>query len=159
MGMPIILVNSPDTDCCQGSVAINDEESETTLVRYLAAIGHRKFCYIGRKEPLPGSQWGHDTRAVGYRNTIVDLNLTDCGMHYIDLADPLSVKQTVAGHDGSDVAASIKLTTMAQPAREIGRITARKTLDLAAKKTLDEPRTIIQTVLTPGDTTRPIAHE
>lgn len=58
MGMPIILVNSPDTDCCQGSVAINDEESETTLVRYLAAIGHRKFCYIGRKEPLPGSQWG-----------------------------------------------------------------------------------------------------
>lgn len=60
MGMPIILVNSPDTDCCQGSVAINDEESETTLVRYLAAIGHRKFCYIGRKEPLPGSQWGHD---------------------------------------------------------------------------------------------------
>ena len=200
MGMPIILVNSPDTDCCQGSVAINDEESETTLVRYLAAIGHRKFCYIGRKEPLPGSQWGHDTRAVGYRNTIVDLNLTDCGMHYIDLADPLSVKQTVAtilslperptalcvwsdhyalavihelhsngvrvpedisvaGHDGSDVAASIKLTTMAQPAREIGRITARKTLDLAAKKTLDEPRTIIQTVLTPGDTTRLIAHE
>ena len=29
---------------------------------------------------------------------------------------------SVAGHDGSDVAASIKLTTMAQPAREIGRI-------------------------------------
>ncbi|MGE4628724.1 hypothetical protein ACEWFW_10065 [Bifidobacterium catenulatum subsp. kashiwanohense] len=48
---------------------------------------------------------------------------------------------------------------MAQPSREIGRIAARKTLDLAAKKTLDEPRTIIQTVLTPGDTTRPIAHE
>ena len=63
------------------------------------------------------------------------------------------------GHDGSDVAVSIKLTTMAQPSREIGRIAARKTLDLAAKKTLDEPRTIIQTVLTPGDTTRPIAHE
>ena len=71
-------------------------ESETTLVRYLAAIGHRKFCYIGRKEPLPGSQWGHDTRAAGYRNTIVDLNLTNCGMHDIDLADPLSIKQTVA---------------------------------------------------------------
>lgn len=66
---------------------------------------------------------------------------------------------SVAGHDGSDVAASIKLTTMAQPAREIGRIAARKTLDLVAKKTLDEPRTIIQTVLTPGDTTQPIAHE
>lgn len=200
MGMPIILVNSPDTDCCQGSVAINDETSEATMVRYLAAIGHRKFCYIGRKEPLPGSKWGHDTRAVGYRSTIVDLNLTDCGIYYIDIADPLSVKQiiatilalperptvlcvwsdyyalpvihelrsngvrvpedmSVAGHDGSDVATSIELTTMAQPAREIGRITARKTLDLIAKKTLDEPRTIIQTALTPGDTTRPIAHE
>lgn len=29
---------------------------------------------------------------------------------------------SVAGHDGSDVAASIKLTTMAQPARGIGQI-------------------------------------
>lgn len=29
---------------------------------------------------------------------------------------------SVVGHDGSDVAASIKLTTMAQPARGIGRI-------------------------------------
>ena len=188
MGMPIILVNSPDTDYCQGSVAINDEASEATMVRYLAAIGHRKFCYIGRKEPLPGSKWGHDDRAVGYRNTIADLNLTDCGIYYIDIIDPLSVKQiiatilalperptalciwsdyyalpvihelrnngvrvpedmSVAGHDGSDVAASIESTTMAQPAREIGRTAARKTLDL------------IQTVLTPGDTTRPIAHE
>nr|WP_301889147.1 LacI family DNA-binding transcriptional regulator [Bifidobacterium dentium] len=200
MGMPIILVNSPDTDCCQGSVAINDEASEETMVRYLAAIGHRKFCYIGRKEPLPGSKWGHDNRAVGYRNTIADLSLTDCGTYYIDPTDLLSVKQTIAtilalperptalcvwsdyyalavihelrnngvripedmsvtGHDGSDVAASIELTTMAQPARKMGQIVARKTLDLVAKKTLDEPRTIIQTVLTPGRTTQPIAHE
>lgn len=103
MGMPIILVNSPDTDCCQGSVAINDEASEEAMVRYLA--------------------------------TIADLNLTDCGIYYINLTDPLSVSHelrsngvrvpedmSVAGHDGSDVAASIKLTTMAQPAREIGRI-------------------------------------
>ena len=66
---------------------------------------------------------------------------------------------SVAGHDGSDVAASIKLTTMAQPASEIGRIAARKNIGSRRKKTLDEPRTIIQTVLTPGDTTRPIAHE
>ena len=147
MGMPIILVNSPDTDCCQGSVAINDEASEEAMVRYLAAIGHHKFCYIGRKEPLPGSKWGHDNRAVGYRNTIADLNLTDCGIYYIDLTDPLSVihelrsngvrvpeDMSVAGHDGSDVAASIKLTTMAQPASEIGRIAARKNIGSRRKK-------------------------
>ena len=147
MGMPIILVNSPDTDCCQSSVAINDEASEEAMVRYLAAIGHRKFCYIGRKEPLPGSKWGHDNRAVGYRNTIADLNLTDCGIYYIDLTDPLSVihelrsngvrvpeDMSVAGHDGSDVAASIKLTTMAQPASEIGRIAARKNIGSRRKK-------------------------
>lgn len=200
MGMPIILVNSPDANCCQGSVAIDDETSEATLVRYLAAIGHRKFCYIGRKEPLPGSEWGHDDRATGYRNAIANLNLTDCGVHYIDVTDSRSVRQTiatilalperptalcvwsdyyalavihelrcngvrvpedmsVAGHDGSDVATSINLTTMMQPAREIGHITAHKALDLIAKKTLDEPRTVIQTVLTPGGTTRPIHHE
>ena len=39
---------------------------------------------------------------------------------------------SVAGHDGSDVAASIKLTTMAQPASEIGRIAARKNIGRAA---------------------------
>ena len=197
MGMPIVLVNSPDVNCRQGSVAIDDETSEATLVRYLAAIGHS---YIGRKEPLPGSEWGHDDRTTGYRNAIADLNLTDCGRYYIDVAEPLSVKQTiatilalperptalcvwsdyyalavihelrcngvrvpedmsVAGHDGSDVATSINLTTMMQPAREIGHIAARKALDLAAKKSLDDPRTVIQTVLTPGITTRPIAHE
>ena len=66
---------------------------------------------------------------------------------------------SVAGHDGSDVATSINLTTMMQPAREIGHITAHKALDLIAKKTLDQPRTVIQTVLTPGGTTRPIHHE
>ncbi|WP_137658260.1 LacI family DNA-binding transcriptional regulator [Bifidobacterium moukalabense] len=198
LDMPIVSVNSPDDNFCQGSVAIDDQVSESMLVRYLAAIGHRKFCYIGRKEPLPGSEWGHDDRTTGYRNTIADLNLTDCGIRYIDVTEPRSVRQTVAailalperptalcvwsdhyalavmhelrcngvrvpedisvaGHDGSDVATSIDLTTMAQPAREIGRITAHKALDLISKKTLDEPRTIIQTILTPGGTTRPIA--
>ena len=137
---------------------------------------------------------------TGYRNAIADLNLTDCGVHYIDVTDSRSVRQTiatilalperptalcvwsdyyalavihelrcngvrvpedmsVAGHDGSDVATSINLTTMMQPAREIGHITAHKALDLIAKKTLDQPRTVIQTVLTPGGTTRPIHHE
>ena len=41
---------------------------------------------------------------------------------------------SVAGHDGSDVAASIKLTTMAQPASEIGRIAARKNIGSRRKK-------------------------
>lgn len=41
---------------------------------------------------------------------------------------------SVAGHDGSDVAASIKLTTMAQPAREIGRIAARKNIGSRRKE-------------------------
>ena len=64
-----------------------------------------------------------------------EIKLGNGGIYYIDLTDPLSVihelrsngvrvpeDMSVAGHDGSDVAASIKLTTMAQPAREIGRI-------------------------------------
>lgn len=41
---------------------------------------------------------------------------------------------SVAGHDGSDVAASIKLTTMAQPASKIGRIAARKNIGSRRKK-------------------------
>lgn len=197
MGMPIIAVNSPEDDFSQGAVAIDDEASEATLVRYLAAIGHRRFCYIGRKDPLPGHQWGRDERATGYRETIADLNLTDCGIYYIDSSDPKSVKQTVAmilalpqrptvlcvwsdyyalavihelqrngihvpedmsvtGHDGSDVGLSIELTTMSQPARKLGMITAQKALDLIDGKTLEEPRTIVQTTLQPGSTTRPI---
>lgn len=41
---------------------------------------------------------------------------------------------SVAGHDGSDVAASIKLTTMAQPASGIGRIAARKNIGSRRKE-------------------------
>ena len=87
MDVPIVAVNSPDTTYCQASLAIDDETAEAAIVRYLAALGHRRFCYISRLDPLTGSQWGYDLRAVGYRSAIAELELTDCGVHYLDMAD------------------------------------------------------------------------
>lgn len=46
---------------------------------------------------------------------------------------------SVAGHDGSDVATGFGITTMAQPAREIGRMTAKTTLALINQEPLPEP--------------------
>ena len=79
MGMPIVSVNSPYISCCQASVAIDDEAAEAMAVRYLAALGHRRFCYVGRTDPLTGKEWGFDARARGYKDEIVSLGLTDCG--------------------------------------------------------------------------------
>ena len=73
MGMPIVSVNSPYISCCQASVAIDDEAAEAMAVRYLAALGHRRFCYVGRTDPLTGKEWGFDARARGYKDEIVSL--------------------------------------------------------------------------------------
>ena len=65
-------------------------------VRYLAALGHRRFCYVGRTDPLTGKEWGFDARARGYKDEIVSLGLTDCGIHFIDSESPRSAKQVIA---------------------------------------------------------------
>ena len=96
MGMPIVSVNSPYISCCQASVAIDDEAAEAMAVRYLAALGHRRFCYVGRTDPLTGKEWGFDARARGYKDEIVSLGLTDCGIHFIDSESPRSAKQVIA---------------------------------------------------------------
>jgi len=96
MGMPIVSVNSPYISCCQASVAIDDEAAEAMAVRYLAALGHRRFCYVGRTDPLTGKEWGFDARARGYKDEIISLGLTDCGIHFIDSESPRSAKQVIA---------------------------------------------------------------
>lgn len=200
LGMPIISVNSCDVTCCQGSISIDDSASEATLIRYLAALGHRRFCYIGRQDPLTGKQWGHDERVGAYLDTIKLMGLQNCGMYHISLDDPRSVQKaiatmlslpdkptaicawsdycalavihelqrsgirvpediSVAGHDGSDVATGFGITTMAQPAREIGRMTAQITLALINQEPLPEKRIIVQTTLEPGSTTAAITQD
>lgn len=64
-------------------------------------------------------------------------------------------EMSVFGFDGADVAATFGLSTMAQPAREIGRLAARKTLDLIAGRPLAEPHTTVPVTLEPGSTTGP----
>ncbi|KAE8129555.1 MULTISPECIES: LacI family DNA-binding transcriptional regulator [Bifidobacterium] len=196
MDIPIVSVNSPYTGWCQASVAIDDEAAEATIVRYLAALGHRRFCYISRIDPLIGAQWGFDARARGYNDEIASLGLKDCGIFFIDPHSLRSVKHVIAellalpegptalcvwsdyhavsvmhelheagiripdemsvfGFDGADMAATFGLSTMAQPARNIGRLAARKALALIAGKTLDEPHTTVPVTLEPGSTTGP----
>lgn len=195
--MPIVAVNSPDTAYCQASITTDDVAAEAAAVRYLAAIGHRRFCYLGRADPLCGNSWGYDARALGYMEAIAELNLTDCGSYHIDPLQPNTVSQSVAsilsnperptalcvwsdyyavsvlhelrrnglqvpedmsvmGFDGSDMATALDLTTMAQPAREIGRLAARKALALARGETLDDSHTVIEPTLQIGLSTKPL---
>ena len=60
MAMPIVSVNASDLTYCQVSIAIDDESSEAQIVRYLAALGHRRFCFLGRADPISGDDWGFD---------------------------------------------------------------------------------------------------
>lgn len=197
LSMPIISVNSRNVTSCQGSISIDDSTSEATLIRYLAALGHKRLCYIGRKDPLTGKQWGRDERVDAYRDTVMQLGLQNCGIYNISLDNPRSIRKTVAailslsnrptaicawsdyyalaiihelqrsgmrvpedisvaGHDGSDVATGFGITTMAQPARDIGRMTARTALKLINREPLPEKRIIVQTTLEPGTTTAAI---
>lgn len=96
IGVPIVSVNSPNTTCCQASVAINDEAAEAMAVRYLAALGHRRFCYIGGKDPLIGSAWGYDARRLGYLDEITSLGLTNCRTYAINIDSQRSARQVVA---------------------------------------------------------------
>lgn len=66
---------------------------------------------------------------------------------------------SVAGHDGSDVATGFGITTMAQPTREIGRMTAKTTLALINQEPLPEKRITVQTTLEPGSTTAAITQD
>ena len=174
--------------------------SSATLIRYLVALGHKRFCYVGRRDPLTGKQWGHDERVGAYLDTTKQMGLQNCGMYHISLDDPRSVQQaiatmlslpdrptaicawsdyyalavihelqrsgirvpedmSVAGHDGSDVATGFGITTMAQPAREIGRMTAKTTLALINQEPLPEKRITVQTTLEPGSTTAAITQD
>lgn len=192
MGMPIVTVNALDHDYCQGSVAIDDIAAETGIVRYLSALGHRRFCFIDYST----HPWGEDNRIKGYRQAIKSNDLTDIGTFILDRVSDRPAKQAVAqilacperptalvcwsddcalailaelsrsninvpgemsviGFDGLGLSRIIGLSSVAQPARELGRVAAHKTLDLLNGVELQEPHTVLPTTIIPGDTTGP----
>lgn len=194
LGIPIVAVNSSDIDSADFSLAIDDVQGETLAIRYLASLGHRRFCYLGRLDPLP--TWGRELRLEAYQQAMKDLNLTDCGVFQADpdlqgstataiasmLAAPtpptaicawadshalaalselqrngvrLPEQMSLIGFDGSSVAKNLGLTTISQPAREMGRKAARAALDLLNGETPAERKLVIPAQLTPGTTTGP----
>lgn len=106
LGIPIVAVNSPNTTFTQGFLNVDDRAGEETIVRYLAALGHKRFAYVGRRDPLYNSsvpveadarkQWGYDMRIRGYKDAIRSLHLHDCGTFILDQADRQSAAQTTA---------------------------------------------------------------
>ncbi|NMM98378.1 MULTISPECIES: LacI family DNA-binding transcriptional regulator [Bifidobacterium] len=80
MGMPIVTVNALNNKFTQGSVSIDDIKAEGEAVRYLHALGHKRFCFVDKQEHL----WGVDHRILGYRQAIDELGLEDCGTLTID---------------------------------------------------------------------------
>ncbi|NYI25395.1 LacI family DNA-binding transcriptional regulator [Aeriscardovia aeriphila] len=194
LGIPIVAVNSSDIDSADCSLAIDDIQGETMAIRYLASLGHRRFCYLGRLDPLP--TWGRELRLEAYQQAMKELNLHDCGIFQADpnlqgsvataiasmLASPvvptaicawadshalaalselrrnglrLPDNISLIGFDGSTVARNLGLTTMSQPARDMGRKAARAALDLLNGEPPTERKLVIPAQLTPGTTTGP----
>lgn len=195
LGIPIVAVNSSDIDSADYSLAIDDVQGETMAIRYLASLGHRRFCYLGRLDPLP--TWGRELRLEAYQQAMKEFNLHDCGIFQADpnlqgsvataiasmLASPvvptaicawadshalaalselrrnglrLPDKISLIGFDGSTVARNLGLTTISQPARDMGRKAARAALDLLNGVELEQRTLIIPAELTPGTTTGPV---
>lgn len=208
MGMPIVAVNSPNDTFTQGSLMVDDRAGEAAIVRYLAALGHTRLAYVGRRDPLLRTdsgqdeqrRWGFDKRIRGYHDAIAALHLQDCGDFTLDLADKGSAAQTAAeilaspvrptavcvwsdqyalsllqalladgvrvpqdmsvfGFDGSDFAQAVGLSTLSQPARQIGRQAASMVLDLIAGHQPPQTSVIIPTHLQPGVTSGPAPSE
>lgn len=194
LGIPIVAVNSSDIDSADYSLAIDDVQGETMAIRYLASLGHRRFCYLGRLDPLP--TWGRELRLEAYQQAMKQLNLHDCGIFQADpnlqgsvataiasmLASPvvptaicawadshalaalselrrnglrLPDNISLIGFDGSTVARNLGLTTMSQPARDMGHKAARAALDLLNGEPPTERKLVIPAQLTPGTTTGP----
>ena len=194
LGIPIVAVNSSDIDSADYSLAIDDIQGETMAIRYLASLGHRRFCYLGRLDPLP--TWGRELRLEAYQQAMKELNLHDCGICQADpnlqgsvataiasmLASPvvptaicawadshalaalselrrnglrLPDNISLIGFDGSTVARNLGLTTMSQPARDMGHKAARAALDLLNGVELEQRKLVIPAQLTPGTTTGP----
>lgn len=195
LGIPIVAVNSSDIDSADYSLAIDDVQGEMMAIRYLASLGHRRFCYLGRLDPLP--TWGRELRLEAYQQAMKEFNLHDCGIFQADpnlqgsvataiasmLASPvvptaicawadshalaalselrrnglrLPDKISLIGFDGSTVARNLGLTTISQPARDMGRKAARAALDLLNGVELEQRTLIIPAELTPGTTTGPV---
>lgn len=192
MGMPIVTVNALNNQYSQGSVSIDDIAAEGDAVRYLYALGHRKFCFVDMPEHL----WGTDNRVLGYRRAIQETGAQDCGVLTVEndpyrpackaVAQLLAMPErptaicgwsdhhaaammielsrcgirvpediSIIGFDSFGPYRLLGLSSVEQPAREIGRIAARKALALINNEQLSEVHTIVPTSIIPGETTSP----
>lgn len=186
LDMPIVAIHSGATSFSQGSIRIDDCESEIEAVQHLASLGHTRFCFLDRFNPLPEYSWGANQRIIGYKKAIDRYHLVDCGVLTMDpdrehpartAADRIAsmtpaptaicawsddcalallseLRQaeirvpdvvSIMGFDSSDVAALAGLSSVAQPARDIGAEAARKALQLIDGSPLTEPHTQVKT--------------
>ncbi|MDO4913865.1 MAG: substrate-binding domain-containing protein, partial [Bifidobacteriaceae bacterium] len=64
--------------------------------RYLASIGHKDFMYIGEPDYYTKKEWGFDTRALGYKDTVDKLGLNNLGMITIDTEKSDTASQIIS---------------------------------------------------------------
>lgn len=197
LDMPIIAVHPGTTQFSQGSIRIDDRKAEISAVKYLATLGHKRFCFLDRYNPLPEYSWGANQRIIGYHQAIDRYHLQDCGLLTMDKSSErpaktaatriLSMEQiptavcawsddcalalvaelrhagvgipqqvSVMGFDSSDVAELAGLSSVSQPARDIGADAAKKALELIEGTTPSNPHSLVKTHIVPRDTTGPV---
>ncbi|OZG49931.1 LacI family DNA-binding transcriptional regulator [Bombiscardovia coagulans] len=96
LDMPIIAIHSDTTDFSQGSVRIDDRQAEIEAVHYLSTLGHKRFSFLDRYNPLPEYSWGANQRINGYKEAIKRFNLVDCGVLSMDNSGEHPAKKAAA---------------------------------------------------------------
>ncbi|MFC0265175.1 LacI family DNA-binding transcriptional regulator [Alloscardovia macacae] len=192
LDMPIVSINASHAEYAHASVSIHDIAGEESAVRYLAALGHTRFAYIGRANRT--YTWGDDERLLGYQNAVSELHLNNRGTFELNEESAENMRSIIAeiiampdpptalciwsdtyalkavhelrrmgircpedisviGFDGQPAALDAGLSTVQQPAREIGAQAAQIALDLFNKKDVTENHLILPTRVIPLDTT------
>ena len=179
--IPVVGMNAPSTHGLDAGVAIDDEASMATIVRFLKSLGHKTLAYI--EQPINTTPFvcSDRLRKKGFSEASQDIysgivaqllsapkQPTAICVSVDAVAAPLlkelrrmgwRVPQDVSlvGFDDDDTATALDLTTMHQDPAEIGRIAARKTLALLNGETLDEPFTVMPTSLVLRGTTERVS--
>lgn len=94
--IPIVSVNSAETIYCDANISIDDYQAEFSAVQYLAALGHKRFCFIDRNETLFGTGWAKNPRREGYLAAVTELDAIDCGVFAMDVNSHDSIAATAA---------------------------------------------------------------
>jgi LacI family transcriptional regulator len=151
-GIPVVVVSFETDDPRVGAIVVDEEAAMDEVVGHLAGLGHRRIAFVhsgAREESVDrrpeGMRRALERRGLEPAASVADATATCCTNDMVALAlmDELERQgrlvpgdMSVVGFDDIPLAAHsrIDLTTVRQPAREMGRMAVEMVLSAIAER-------------------------